>query len=109
MQFKYEVKNLPEGFSGHVMLEAPLAPKRMRYIKELNFHAVDGKVDVGIGDVDKIARMIEIAGDHVKEVQIKSDKMEIKTFDELQCYKDFDSAIVDIASAVIGGMSLSKN
>lgn len=109
MQFIYSPKHLPEGFTGTVSLESPLAPQRMRYIKELNFVAKDGKIDVGIDDVDKIARMIEIAAMHVKHVDICSDTMNITTFEELQSYKEFDGTLVDIASAIIGGMSLSKN
>jgi hypothetical protein len=108
----HTVKVDSNGFKGSYTIEVPKFTQRLRYIKECNFKLdASGNLSVSIEESDAIIKMIEIASQHVKELNIehvesgkKFDSMEQMEYDS-----DCDGILNEIGAKMLSGVQLGKS
>jgi len=106
MIYKYAVKS--EGFSGAVTVDVPKYTDRLRLLKDVNFSIGDKELDKTSG-VESMIRMIELAPNYIKEVDVirLADGKKYTSFEELN--DDADEVCVEITKLVFEGVKLGKS
>lgn len=105
MIYKHVVKS--EGFSGAITVDVPKYTDRLRLLKDVNFSAGDKELDKTSG-VESMIRMIEIAPNYIKEIEVVRifDGKKYTSFEELN--EDADEVCVEITKLVFEGVKLGK-
>ena len=102
-------------FEGHVMIDIPSYPQRLKYIKECQFEVKkdekgEVKVSESMSNIDALIKMVELAKIHVKEVNLlKNGEPAYKNFAEMLDDADCDEMINEISGVILNGVKLPKN
>jgi len=100
-------KPTTEGFEGEVTIDRPSFQQRMRYIVQCNFEtSQDGQMKFSMANADGVAKMVDLAGPHIKKVCLKSRNATYNSFEELLYETECDALVVELAGAVMSGVKL---
>lgn len=104
-EFSYAIKS--EGFEGSVKISAPSFPQRMRYVADCNFefNGEKGSISLNTKNAEAIAKMVEYAKSHVKEIDVTHIESEQRAtnFDDLSYNNTFDSVLIEVSSVIMSG------
>ena len=90
-----------EGFEGHIVVSTVTNSKRGRTLKALGLNDPSKLETLGWEDIDSL---IEKSKDHYKEVSLKHDDVELKSFDEMDDYSDCYQVMQQAAMKIFVGV-----
>lgn len=99
-------------FEGSVLLKTPSFDDRFRFVEECGFETtVEGVIDSSQKQIKPMRTMVKISEEFYKKVSLKklSDGTVYKSFDDLSFDPECTMILIEIASTLMGGKSLSKN
>ena len=96
-------------YEGTIKWDVPSYAQRLNYSKQCNYEIVDGQFVYSAQNIDGLLKALELAKDHVKEVNLKrkSDGREYKSYDDL--LMDADEVCQELQGLVLSRPSLGKS
>lgn len=119
MKHALHLTSLPEGWKGHLMMEAPLHTDRMKVMAESGFHRI-AREQKELSKEDRVEKLFteqfplllkvyEIAKPLIKEVCIDGPNGEsIKDMEGFERHWATESAFQEVAAAYLGGFGPGK-
>jgi len=101
------IETKAEGWKGSITLKMPSVIDRLKYAKLVDVEKIQEASQAD--QIDMIIRLVEIASNHIVSVDLNyEDRVDVKSWEELQCYQEGLPVMLEIGTSIMQGLSLGK-
>ena len=106
----YDVKRYEEyGITGTLTLRVPTYRERLRIMKECNLTINEnGVVKKNSDMVDNVISLLDSTQPFFEKIDLKCGNIEVKTYEEMESYSEFDLLISDASAYLLNVGKLGK-
>ena len=111
-EFTYNPKLEVDGkkvFDGDVTIAIPKYKERLAMLKDINFKFNGTEIDAGLGQIDSMIKMVEIAELHIKRFNLTRNGEYITSVDDLQYDKEGSDLLNEIGNVILSGIPMGKS